>query len=522
MTAATPLPSGLPAVDRQWGGLVTGHTYLLVGRAGAGRSALALQIVRAVTEAGERCLVISPRAPEALVEVAHGVGLDLAEAHAAGRLRLLRIPPAADLASRGSDGLAAAYRDLVALVASDRPSRVVIEDFTPLVQFDTFERFHDAFSDLVGALRDQDVTLVIGLGDPANEASQRLLDVVETQVDGTIRLGDDGDLVLGVPARVSYPPDTDFPPSDGASVETSVPVPQAAGPAPTEPLSDAAADADGSHEEVDPFAALAVSDPEPSQGIQSASAANESAEGFETTFAVSGMQPEAAEAPTGAAAPPPEARLAPGASGPGGPLETEIVPPPPPDPSLLGAGSDTFPDDPADALFEQGFLVDSGRQPGVIAPPPPVPSTASAPAPPSFASLGTTAPASSRAPEFRSTLDAAFARRTAGGPFLVVALRMDPASPSASHFGALEESLRSALRSGDALWSDASRTRLAVVMPESEPDAGQALFASLQSALRDALGATAEDVLQSVAAVTIVNGDPFESAGDLLAYAVGG
>jgi len=189
MPAVTPSPSGLPTVDHQWGGLSAGRAYLLVGRAGAGRSALALQTARATVDAGQRCLVVSPRAPQELVEVGRTVGLDLAAAHNAGSLRLLRIPKAADLAARGPEGLAKAYRDFAALVASDRPARVVVEDFTPLVQFDTFERFHDAFGGLVDALRAQEATLVIGLGDPANDASRRLLEVVEGLVDGTIHLG---------------------------------------------------------------------------------------------------------------------------------------------------------------------------------------------------------------------------------------------------------------------------------------------------------------------------------------------
>jgi KaiC/GvpD/RAD55 family RecA-like ATPase len=229
MIAPTPSPSGLDAVDRQWGGLAAGRAYLLVGRAGAGRSALALQTVRAAVEAGERSLVISPRPPEELVTVGKGVGIDLAKAHAEKKLRLLRIPKAADLAARGPEGLAKSYRDLVGLVASDRPDRVVIEDFTPLVQFDTFERFHEAFGGLVGALREQGATLVIGLGDPANDASRRLLEVVEGLVDGTIRLGAGGDLVLGTPARPDYPS------NDGASVEAEPPPPPAPEPAAPEP-----------------------------------------------------------------------------------------------------------------------------------------------------------------------------------------------------------------------------------------------------------------------------------------------
>ncbi len=536
MTAAPPPSSGLPDVDRQWGGLAAGGAYLLVGRVGAGRSALALQTVRAAVEAGERCLLISPRAPESLVEVGQGIGLDLAAAHQAGSLRLLRIPSAATLAERGPEGLAASYRDLAGLVARDQPGRVVIEDFTPLVQFDTFERFQEAFSDLVQELRAQGAALVIGLGDPANEASRRLLDVVEGLVDGTVRLEADGGLALSTPAAPEHPP------SDGASAEADPSVTSGhALAADPEPGSD---EAEPAAEPADPADDSAPSAPDPEPQPSSA-------------------VPDDLPAPADDA-PADGSQLSPEAAGPGdpdGPLSAPISSPPPPDPSLLADGADPFGRDPADALFEQGFLADSGRQPAAPAPgetptvapaaaPPAAPGAAAAspapadspapaaarpswtPAPtaapqpppasaPSFAPLASLAPPDPSA-AFRSALDAAFAARTSGTPFLVVALRMDPAAPGAAHFGAVEAGLRSSLRPGDRLLVDGARRRAVAVLPASADDDGQALLGGVQVHLRAQLDRSAEDVIQSIAAVTIVDGQPFQSAEDLLAYAVDG
>ena len=540
MTVAPSLPSGLPAVDRQWGGLAAGRAYLLVGRAGAGRSALALQTARAAVEAGERCLLISPRAPEALVEMGRGVGLDLAAAHAAGRLRLLRVPAAAELAARGSDGLAAAYRDLAALAAADPSGRVVVEDFTPLVQFDTFERFHDAFAALVQTLRDEGTTLVVGLGDPANEASQRLLGVVERLVDGTVRLGAGGDLVLSGPASFDYPS------SDGASVEASPPPhPGAGAPAdgPSASGSETTVSAPGAPADHAPPSAPA--DGPEDGGPDDASAETPGSGAVETPAldaasagppqAVSAQAPDApapdapapdAPAPDAPApdAPAPDAPApAPAASG---PVATEITPPPPPDPSLLAPDADPFGHDvfghdalgpdPADALFEQGFLADSGPQPPATPTAPPAATTADLP---SFTPLGAAAPARPDA-GFRAALDAAFAGRAAGTPFVVVALRIDPASPDAEHFETLDAGLRSALRGADEVLVDGPRKRAAVVLPDSGAEAGQALFSRLQSHIRTALGAQSESVLQSIAAVTLVDGQPFQTAADLLAYAI--
>ena len=478
MTATLPFPSGLPAVDRQWGGFTPGKAYLLVGRAGAGRAALALRAARAAIDRGLRSVVISPRPPEALVEVGREVGLDLAAAHGAGTLRLLRIPSAQDLAGRGADGLADAYRDLAQLIASDRPARVVVEDFTPLVQFDTFERFRDAFSGLVDAVRGLDTTLVIGLGDPANDASRQLLDVVEGLVDGTIRLSAGGDVTLSVPGAPAYP-------SNDGGLESAMPAapgpvaPPASAPpasAPPPPVPSAAPDA--------PAAPEASETPGPADPVA--------------------VEPDVSAPPP--AAPPPDPS-APPPDALDGLVHTDVVAPPVTDPALLEPSPDMFGYDPADDLFDQGFLVDStgGRVLGTVGTAPP----------PAFAPLGGMSAPSP--PSFLSVLEDAFEARAHGTPFQVVALRMDP---GAAHFPAVADAVRGALGDGDAALVDDARHRAAVVLPGSGPEAAQALFGRLQSGLRAHLGAEVDGVLAGIAAVTVSNGDPFATAEDLLAYTI--
>ena len=520
-------PSGLPDVDRQWGGFASGHTYLLVGRAGAGRAALAFQTVRASVDAGTKCLVLSPRPPEALVEVARGVGLDLAQAHGAGQLRVLRIPPAAELAKRGADSLEKSYRDLVGLVDADRPGRVVIEDFTPLIQFDTFERFRRAFEQLVGDLRERGATLVIGLGDPANDASRRLVDVVSTLVDGTVRLSASGNVSLDAPADAPSDPDRETTaadtPTDGplAAPDEAPSAPEPAGP-------DASMeDAFGLEIEED-FSA--PSPPAPPPGPEEST--NDG-----SRYDTDPPRPTAPSesAPTVSLPPAPAAATATAS----GPPATDIVAPPPADPDLLLPPDDAFGADPADAIVDQGYLADSNGMelPRPAAPPHPpaqaapvaAPAPPTAPAPgaggplPAFAPLGVpAAPAPSPAEIFQTSLDAAFNARDAGTPFLVVALRMEPAQPQAAHFGSVETGLRAASRETDRVLVDAVRKRAIVLLPSSGPEAGQVLFAGLQAHLRAALGAEADAVLGAIGAVTVPNGQPFGSSRELLDYAFAG
>lgn len=420
-------PSGLPAVDRQWGGFDAGGTYLLVGRAEAGRSALALQAAQATVDAGAVCLLLSPRPPAELAEIGRGVGVDLAAAHASGLLRPLRIPTAAALAERGSDALEVAYRDLIGLVRSQAPARVVVEDATPLVQFDSLEHLEEAFAGLAASLRALGSTLVVGLGAPADGASDPLLDVVRRAADGVVRVGEDGDLALD-PAPDAAPPHAA--PADGE---------RGGAPLLSEVVFDAPADAHA-----------------------------------------------------GGAAP--EAALAPAAT---------VVAPPAVDPALLHAGDGLLGVDPADALLEQGYLADSGGDGQ---------SSSSAPAPPAAA------PESPDA-AFRGALADAFQARSADAPFLVVAVRMEPAAPEAAHFADVAAAVGRSLPDAAHLLTDDDRKRLIVLVPAAGAEAGQALFEGLRADLRQSVGAPAETTLRAISAVTIPDAQPFETPEDLMAYA---
>ena len=560
-------PSGLAAVDRQWGGFDAGHTYLLVGRAGAGRSELALQIVQATVNAGSRCLLLSPRPPSELVEIGQGVGFDLAGAHEAGLLRPLRIPTAADLAVKGTEGLDTAYRDLVELVRAEEPTRVVVEDFTPLVQFDSFEGLQTAFSSLVASLRELDTALIVGLGAPANDASRRLLDIVRKASDGMVEIQDDGSLALDGSADAAAPaepePDAfaeepeeiDAEPMDEAveAEHDDAPAEDDPNPFASEALDIApeADDADAEIADVDTQTDDAVAEmaaaPEADDDAPSAELATETVEmdaeapaaempSAETpsaeTPSAETPSAEAEAAPNEPATPPVEAAPAEAApaeaalatedqvdtsvfaaatSGDGTTSNAAIVPPPPVDPSLLEP-SDAFASDPADALMDQGYIVDSGSRSGGDG----ARYTAAAGA------AAFSAPSEGPDADFRRALASAFQTRSAGVPFLIVAARMQPGTPEAAYFPNVTAALGNALPPSAHILSNDARKRSIVLLPMAGPEAGQTLFADLQAGLRRTIGAEAEATLQAISAVTVPDGQPFSTPSDLMAYAFDG
>ena len=489
---STLAPSGLTAVDDRWGGLRVGGAYLLVGRADVGRAGLALQIARAAVDAGGRCLIISPRTPEALAADGRAVGLDLGDAHRTGRLRMLRTPDAATLAAGGSAGLAKAYRDLGTLVETDRPDRVVIEDLTPLVQFDSFEALSDAFSGLVERLAAVDATLVVGLGEPANDASAHLLGLVGEHVDGTIRLHSEN----GQRRLVLYrhrEPEVD-PVEPMAPTPPAPTVEMAHGPSEFAPPAEAPAPDTAAPDTAAPDAEsdVAAETPQSAAG----SAAQESAPPPSAPTAPVSADPGAAAS---GAAPLPEPG-GDGATDGSAPL-TATVPPPPAEAALMEP-VDTFAHDPAERFLKQGYMIDSAHPGTTTAAPTAMPQAASAPPP---------------AP-FPAALESAFAARAGGGHFIVVAVRMEPAAPESAHFHHVADGLRRSLRPDDLMQVDASALRAAVLLPDGSAEVSKALFTGLQAHLRAVLGDAAPSTLRAVGAVSIPDGQPFGTARELMDY----
>ncbi|MEM6328531.1 MAG: hypothetical protein AAF791_15555, partial [Bacteroidota bacterium] len=201
---------------------------------------------------------------------------------------------------------------------------------------------------------------------------------------------------------------------------------------------------------------------------------------------------------------------------------------PAPDPELNAPSSDPFGQDPGAKFFDNGYLVDSrGATPTPTSPaasapdvtPPVQPLPPSGGAQPAFSPISTPPPADD-AGSAQAALQAAYAARATGTPFLVIAARMEPSQPEAGQFPAVLEGLRKALPAGGAFFADAARLRSILVLPGATQDAAAGVFSTLQQHLQSALGAQAEGTLRAVAAITVPNGEPFGSAQELWTYAV--
>ena len=472
--------------------------------------------VRAAVEAGEHCLLISARPQAALIAQAAEIGFDLPRASQLKQVRLLKSPPGKELAALGDEGLTRALEDLVQLARKHQAGRVVMDDFSSFVQFRVFDTFAEVFRGLVRDASAADATFVLGLGEPANEASKNLLRFVEGEVTGTVHATSDA----GGETHFELIPGT---------AHVSLPEPPAS---PFAPIS--------------PFMEVPVE----LQGTPDTSAQPE-------TAPPSGAPP-GLEGPTlppfELSIPPPEV----GGDGSDLPVDTPdlapylgpdlLEPPSIPDPAspvpiipLPETSGDTAwaqitPVSPADAPFSfdeldtflsgratldpGGYFVDSAAPSGPeLSAPKPAPNleeAASAVQRAAYPELFVPISPANPTTDFRQALADAYAQRETS-PFLVMALRIPADDPYADVFPAVTEGIRIGVGQSGTLLTGSYR--LIALIPNAGADVARNVFAILKAHLKTIVPDKADAALQHVNAMAVPNGEPFKTAEELFAYA---
>jgi len=517
MSPTLPLsPSGISSVDANWGGLTKGGTYLLIGHARTGRPRHVMTTVRAAVEAGEHCLLISARPQAALIAQAAEIGFDLPRASQLEQVRLLKSPHGKELAALGDEGLTRALEDLIQLAQTHQAGRVVMDDFSSFVQFRVFGAFAEVFRGLVRDAAVAETTFVLGLGEPANEASKNLLRFVEREVAGTIHATSDvggenhfelipgsADVSLTEPLATPFAPISPFmevpvEASLDAPVQPEAPRPGTAPPGlegPTLPpfeLSIPEAGGDGSDLPVDtpdltadlaPDLTASLNEPPPTPDPVSPSSAD----------------------------PPPQTS--------GDTAWAQITPVSPEDAPFPFDELDTFLSGRA-RLDPGGYFVDSAAptspQHSTSEPEPNLEKAASAVQQAAYPKLFEPISPANPTTDFRQALADAYAQRETA-PFLVMALRIPEDDPYADVFPAVTEGVRIGVGQAGTLLTGSYR--LIALIPNAGADVARNVFAILKAHLRTVVPDKADAALQHVNAMAVPNGEPFKTADELFGYA---
>lgn len=187
-TFAPKILSGIDVVDQAWGGLFKGGRYLAYGTNASGRSLLTTSYIAAGTKSLDTSLLVSRLRQADLAIQAASLAFNLAEAIQSGLLRVSRTPFELELVERDDDSLESSLKALASLIVDASADRVIVDDFSPFTRFSSFDRFRTAFARLMTELEHAPSTLLVGMPEPANDASRRIVEYVGTLMTGALHL----------------------------------------------------------------------------------------------------------------------------------------------------------------------------------------------------------------------------------------------------------------------------------------------------------------------------------------------
>ena len=182
LTYVPKILSGIDTIDKSWGGMYQGGSYMCYGHASHGRGLLGMLFLQMGVLLEEKCLFFSPGKPQDWKIQAASVDFDLDKAQRDRRVRLVWIPAVA--AQQGfSDAMASkAIEDLVQFIKSEAPDRVLINDFMPFLQFRSFDRFRQMFGWMMGQLSNGKTTTLLLMPDVINAQSRQIIEFMRNQL----------------------------------------------------------------------------------------------------------------------------------------------------------------------------------------------------------------------------------------------------------------------------------------------------------------------------------------------------
>ncbi len=183
-------PSGIPLVDFAWGGLYRAGTYFLIGPRKSGRTLLALQYALECAQRREVCLFFTSMRPKDLLIHAASIDFDLQHYMNQNLIIVVRVTPPEDLDKvEDPDTYLAEYiKDIVPVVKQYNPNKIVFDELTPFIGFKDLKFLRDTFLSTIEGIEDAGITSLYLLSEPANPASQNIIDTLIDCSTGIIHL----------------------------------------------------------------------------------------------------------------------------------------------------------------------------------------------------------------------------------------------------------------------------------------------------------------------------------------------
>ncbi len=191
------IPSGFRFIDKNWGGVYKGGSYLIVGPRKSGRTLLSLQFAKEAAKSEQVCLYFTNMRPKDLMIQAASINFDIQSYMNKNLVIVVRVAPPAELEDyRNSDDILGDYiRDIISVVneyKSFLPSRIVFDELTPYLGFEDLGYLQSIFLQTLEEIEDKNISSFFVVSEPAAKRAEAIVDVIASNVTGIIYLKKSG------------------------------------------------------------------------------------------------------------------------------------------------------------------------------------------------------------------------------------------------------------------------------------------------------------------------------------------
>jgi len=184
------IPSGFNFIDKNWGGIYRGGSYLVIGPRKSGRTLLGLQFALEAAKAAEVCLFFTLMRPKDLMIQAASLNFDIQSYMNQNLIIVVRVAPPNEIYDmyNPDDYLVEYYNDIITVVNQYNPSRIIFDELTPFVGFNNLDYLRDTFLNTLETIEERDITSMFVISEPATQKTTSIIEGLSQFVTGIIQL----------------------------------------------------------------------------------------------------------------------------------------------------------------------------------------------------------------------------------------------------------------------------------------------------------------------------------------------
>ena len=178
--------TGFNLIDNLWAGFFKGRTYLITGPVNSGKTTFCLQFGSKGLASKEKVVFFTDERTEDVLLRSEGLQFDLSPSLELGDFLIFNLGN--KRVSLSDSLLHKTITEVSQIVEKEKPTRLIIDQFTPFLQFENQEVLKSEIAELVDSLEKFKVTTVITVGEPASELAEKILEFLSSLATATLKL----------------------------------------------------------------------------------------------------------------------------------------------------------------------------------------------------------------------------------------------------------------------------------------------------------------------------------------------